>query len=58
MYTLKSHTRLLFLFVFSIGFHLNAQSNTAVEKVPLEQTKTEKEEEKEKAKRETAKNRS
>ena len=48
MYTLKSHTRLLFLFVFSIGFHLNAQSNTAVEKVPLEQTKTEKKKKKKK----------
>ena len=39
MYTLKSYTG-LFLLVFSICFHLNAQNNSAVEQTLLDQTKT------------------
>ncbi|MEL0225575.1 MAG: polysaccharide lyase family 7 protein [Flavobacteriaceae bacterium] len=50
MYTLKSYTGLLFLLVFSIGFHLNAQKNSAVEQTLLEQTKTEKKKKKKKRK--------
>ena len=50
MYTLKSYTGLLFLLVFSIGFHLNAQKNSAVEQTLLEQTKTQKKKKKKKRK--------
>jgi len=50
MYTLKSYTGLLFLLVFSIGLHLNAQKNSAVEQTLLEQTKTQKKKKKKKRK--------
>lgn len=49
MYTLKSYTG-LFLLVFSICFHLNAQNNSAVEQTLLDQTITQKKKQKKKRK--------